>query len=109
MRYIKIFITLLICVNLNANSFEKNCKNCHFQTRQLEMFISKYTLKYSSEDRIKKAIFKYIKNPSIQTSVMPRGFLNRWGVKEATTLDDIELKNSIDSYFKRYNIKNKIY
>ena len=108
MRNITIFITLFFCVSLYADSFKKNCESCHFQTRQLEMFISKYTLKYSSEKRIKKAIFDYIKNPSIQTSVMPRGFLNRWGIKTKIDINDDELKKSIDRYFRIYNIQSKI-
>ncbi|MEA3354660.1 MAG: hypothetical protein U9Q33_12690 [Campylobacterota bacterium] len=108
MRYITILIILFLSVTLSANSFEKNCLNCHFQTRQLEMFMSKYTLKYGSEVRIKKAVFKYIKNPSAQTSVMPRGFLNRWGVKNKIDIDDKELIKAIDIYFKIYNIQSKI-
>jgi len=77
MRYIN-FLVFIFLLNLNANSFEKNCKSCHFQEGQLQMFISRYTLKYSSEIKIKKAIYEYIKNPSKENSVMPRGFLNRF-------------------------------
>ncbi len=111
MRNIKFLIPLLIFIQttqLTANSFETNCKKCHFQTRQLQMFISKYTLKYSSEHKIKEAIFKYLKNPTKDNSVMPVGFLNRFGIKEKSNLDDNELKNAIDIYYKEYNLKNII-
>lgn len=104
MRYIVILV-LFFSLNIFGNDFEENCKKCHFQERQLEMFMSRYTLKYSSEKRIKKAIFDYLKNPLEENSVMPQGFLRRWKVKEKTDLDDKILKKSIDIYYERYNLK----
>ena len=105
---IKIILITLIPISIWANSFEKNCLNCHFQQIQLQIFMSKYTLKYSSQEKIEKAIFDYIKNPSKETSVMPFGFLRRFGIKEETTLDDIELKKAINGYYKQYNLKQFI-
>lgn len=105
MRIIKILIIVIFSTTLYSDAFDKNCLECHQRERQLKMFISKYTLKYSSSSKIKEAMFKYIKNPSAKTSVMPRGFLNRWGVKEEIFLSDIEIKESIDNYYKRYNMK----
>ena len=92
----KLPIVLVLTINLYAGGFEQNCIKCHFQTRQLDMFMAKYTLNYSSEKRIKKAIFDYLKNPLMKNSVMPIGFLNRFGVKQRTNLDDEELKKSIE-------------
>ena len=72
------------------------------------MFINKYTIQYSSEKRIKEAIYKYLRNPSIEKSIMPRGFLNRFGVKEAINIDEKDLIESIDEYYKIYNITQKL-
>jgi hypothetical protein len=68
------------------------------------MFIAKYTLKHSNEEDIKKAIFDYLKDPQAKNSVMPFGFINRWGVKEKIDLSDDILKKSIDQYYKKYNM-----
>ncbi len=73
------------------------------------MFMKKYTLKYSSEVKIKKAIFEYLKNPSIEKSVLPYGFLNRFGIKEKSSLEDKELNKMVDIYYEKFNIKSKIY
>jgi len=111
MRIYKLGVVIFLLVqSLNANNklFEKNCSSCHFASQQLNMFIARYTLQYSSPKRIKKAIFDYLKNPKKQNSIMPRGFLNRFGVKEATTLDDSELQKSIDEYYDIYNLKKRI-
>ncbi|MBN2782591.1 MAG: hypothetical protein JXQ66_05065 [Campylobacterales bacterium] len=99
-----IILVLILSSCIYSDSFEKNCQKCHFQERQLQMFMSRYTLKYSNEDDIKKAIFYYLKAPKIEDSVMPSGFLNRWGLKESSTLEDRELKKSIDDYYNRYNL-----
>jgi len=104
-----IYLLVIILPSLTySNSFEKNCLNCHFQEAQLERFIYKYTLKYSSQKRIENAIFEYLKYPTREKSVMPSGFLNRFGIKEKTILNDDELKKSIHKYYKRYNIKQFI-
>ena len=105
MRNIKILIISLVCVDTFANSYQNNCMQCHYNSMQMQMFMSRYTLRYSSEKSVKSAIYKYLKNPDMNSSVMPVGFLNNWGVKEATTLSDKELKEAIDVYYKEYNLK----
>ena len=105
---IKFLILTLLPISIYANSFEKNCLSCHFQEIQLERFIYKYTLKYSSQKRIEDAIFNYLKNPTQDSSIMPFGFINRFGIKEKSTLGNIELKKAINEYYKKYNIKQFI-
>lgn len=71
--------------------------------------MKKYTLKYSSETKIKKAIFDYLQEPSYEKSILPVGYINRFGIKEETMLDDKILKEMIDIYYKQFNLKSKIY
>jgi len=103
------FLILLFASNLFSDSFEHNCRNCHFQESQLQMFMSRYTLLYSSEKRIKKALYEYLQNPIEKNSVMPKGFLNRWGVKEKSLLEEKELMKSIDEYYEKYNLKQLLH
>ena len=104
-----IFILLFLVTFSSANSFEKNCLECHANDFQLYMFMKKYSLKYSSERLIKESIFEYLKNPTFKASVLPFGYLNRFGIKDKTQLADEELKKMIDIYYKQYNIKSRIY
>lgn len=97
-------IVLLISTFLSANEFEKNCTICHTNPTQLKMIMSRYTLKFSSEKRIKDAMFNYLRNPSKELSSMPLGFLSRFNIKEKSTLSDEELKKSIDIYYERFNL-----
>jgi hypothetical protein len=109
MRYSFMAIILIVTANFSfANDFKKNCIICHKNNNQLSMFMSKYTLLYSSEKRIKNALFEYLRNPTKEKSIMPRGFINRWGIKEPSPLDDLDLMKSIDTYYELYNIKQLI-
>jgi len=94
---------------LNASSFKKECLHCHTNDLKFNMMMKKYTIKYSSEKRIKKSIFEYLKNPTQDKSVLPLGYINRFGIKEKTKLDNKILKDMIDIYYKQFNLKSKIY
>ncbi|DAB29481.1 MAG TPA: hypothetical protein CFH84_09230 [Sulfurimonas sp. UBA12504] len=103
-----IILTFLLSSGLFGENFEKNCLECHFATEQLKMFLQRYEEKYGSEKEVKKAIFEYLKNPKKENSIMPNGFLRRFGVKEKSTLSDKVLKDEIDGYYKNYSLKNKL-
>lgn len=107
-RLVIIFLLIVQSIVADTALFDTNCKSCHFTPRQLDMFMARYTLNYSSEARIKKAIFNYLKNPKKENSVMPVGFLTRFSVKKATLLDDTILRESINQYYKIYNLKKRI-
>jgi len=85
LRHYKLVILFFLTIGIleaKSDSFEYNCLPCHIAPKQLDMFMVRYTMKYSSKDRIKKAMFNYLKNPQKENSVMPAGFLERFGVKE---------------------------
>jgi len=102
-------LILVLFSFLNASEFEENCLDCHTNDFKFNMMMKKYTLKYSSEKRIRKAIFEYLKNPTQDKSVLPSGYINRFGIKEKTELDDKTLRDMIDIYYKQFNLKSKIY
>ncbi len=106
-KYLLIFS--LLSSFLYSGDFRSNCLTCHVNDFQLQMFMKKYTLKYSSEKKIKKAIYSYLKNPKYKDSVLPFGFLNRFGIKNKSQLPDEEIKKMIDIYYDKYNIKSRIY
>ncbi len=104
-----IFVAAISLCSLSASSFEENCLNCHANDFKFNMMMKKYTQKYSSEKRIKEAIFDYLKEPTSEKSVLPFEYINRFGVKEKTTLDDKTLREMIDIYYDKFNLHSKIY
>ncbi len=70
--------------------------------------MKKYTLKYSSQKRIKEAMFNYLKEPNATKSILPAEYTNKFGVKQRSSLDDETLKEMIDIYYQKYNLQSKL-
>jgi len=109
---IRVFITILISTIFifGENAYEKNCLPCHnnhFPISLQRMFML-YLKTYSGEMTLKGALKEYLKNPKKETSVMSDLFIDRFGIKEKTTLSDKELDEAIDIYWKLYNVRNKL-
>ena len=107
---VKIILLAVISLTfLNASSFEQNCLSCHGNDFKFNMMMKKYTQKYSSEKRIKEAIFDYLKEPLSTKSILPSEYIQRFGIKEKSNLDDKTLKRMIDIYYEKFNLRSKLY
>ena len=93
---------------LIANPYETNCIYCHKDKKELKYFMTNYTLLYSSEKKIKKAMFNFLKNPTSNKSVTPYEYIIKHGFKEKSKLSDKDLKDAINTYYDKYNIKQFI-
>lgn len=102
-----LFISFL-SVNIYSNIFEKDCLSCHKNKKELKLFMIHYTLSYSSEKKIKEAIFNFLKSPISHNSIMPASFIMKYGFKNSSTLNDKELKKAINIYYQKYNLKQFI-
>jgi len=106
----KVFFALLLVSTLNASIFETNCASCHKSFPvEIDKFLYRYILKYSSEESVKIALIEYLKNPTKGKSVMPEPFILRFGIKKRSTLSNIELKRAIDDYWLMYKINGTLY
>lgn len=109
-----IFLVIFITLSLNAANnedtvYETNCVKCHSKLPvSIDKYFYKYLLKYSSEKDVKNAMFEYIKNPSVEKTVMTESFITRFGVKKKTNLSDDKLEEAIDSYWDEYKIFGKL-
>ena len=89
--------------------YNENCMICHRQLSfNLKQIYFDYLLKYSSEKAVKLALIDYLKNPNKDTSVMPREYIRRFGLKKPTLLDDKELEMAVDYYWDRYKVFGKL-
>ena len=106
----KIFFTFLILFNIQAyDIFDEKCVYCHkMLSISLKDMFFKYLLKYSSENSVKSVLLFYLKNPKPELSVMPKEYINIFGIKQKSDLNDSELKKAIDIYWDRYKVFGKI-
>ncbi len=112
---VKVFLVLfLIISSLNAaknedSIYETNCLKCHSKLPvAIDKYFYRYLLKYSSEKDVKKAMFDYMKNPTIEKTIMAESFITRFGIKKKTNLSDDKLMEALNIYWDEYKIFNKL-
>jgi len=105
----KVLIVCLLHVSIFASVYNDNCVACHATMPvKIDKFFYRYLLKYSSEENLKNALMQYLKNPTKETTILQEGLQNRFGIKEKTTLNDKDLKNAVDEYWKIYQVFGKL-
>ena len=108
-KLIILFCFVTLSLNAKENIYQRNCITCHKnQAVSLDKLFYRYLLKYSSEKDVKKALFDYLKKPSYFKTVMPSGYINRYGIKLPSKLSDKELKKAIDIYWDKYKVFGKL-
>ncbi|MDY0116316.1 MAG: hypothetical protein RBR59_01920 [Sulfurimonadaceae bacterium] len=100
---------MLFLSTLEGSSFKENCLSCHEDDFKFKVIIKKYTQKYSSEKKIKEAMFLYLREPSVEKAILPYEYISRYGIKEKSDLDDTTLREMIDIYYDEFNIQSKLY
>lgn len=104
-----ILLLILIIGNLNANTYKNNCLKCHNNLPvSIDKYFYRYLLKYSSERSVKDAMINYLKKPTKETTIMPKAFINRFGIKKPSKLNDIELQEALSIYWEKYKVFGKL-
>ncbi len=101
---------ILFSVIINANNiYETNCVACHKKIPvTIDKYFYRYLLKYSSKTNVKAAMKNYLKIPTKQHTIMPDAFINRFGIKKPTKLDDKQLDEAIEIYWDKYKVFGKL-
>jgi hypothetical protein len=112
-----IFFFALLCIvgyaqDVNAEDkqqLQKECLQCHVEQQIPSALVyRRYLMKYSTVERMEKAIFSYIKNPDQKHSIMPPQFFLKFPMKEVSTLDDDTLQKMIKRYLNTFDVKKKL-
>ncbi len=106
----------MLYVGLYAEEFssakqqlQSQCLQCHTQDQiPNELIYRRYLMKYSTQEAMKKAILKYLKDPQKENSIMPPPFFSKFPMKEALELDDENLEKSIRAFLDAFDLKNKL-
>jgi cytochrome c1 len=92
-----------------TKTLEETCLSCHAQQQIPNGLIYKrYLMQYSTDRRMEKAMFKYLKNPNKKTSIMPPQFFLKFPMKEKLDIDDKTLQTHIQNYLKKFDIRKHI-
>ncbi len=106
------FLSLFLFANeLNTknNAFTNTCLSCH-QKQQIpsSLIYKRYLMKYSTDERMEEAMFKYLKDPNKEQSIMPAPFFLKFPMKEKLSLDDTVLRENIQAYLEKFSMKKRL-
>ncbi len=104
-----LFLTIILFANSSSLELEKNCLNCHkIQKIPSELIYRRYLMHYSNKKVIENKIFKYLKNPKKENSIMPNQFFLKFPMKKRVDLNNSLLENSIKEYIELFDIRKKL-
>ena len=95
--------------SMEKEQFQDTCLKCHIQNQiPNELIYRRYLMKYSTNEAMRAAIVKYLRNPKDQDSIMPSQFFLKFSRKDANTLDNAILIKNIQLFLDTYDIKKKL-
>ena len=102
-------IFTLIQAKEPSPQLQNNCLNCHsIQKIPSELIYRRYLRKYSTHKTIKKTLFEYLKNPTKESSIMPKQFFLKFPEKGVSDLNETVLKESIEAYLEYFDVGGKL-
>ena len=92
-----------------SSLLKENCLNCH-STQKIpsELIYRRYLLKYSTHTTIQQTLFEYLKNPTKETSIMPKQFFLKFPEKKPLDLNETVLQESIEAYLEYFDVGGKL-
>jgi len=89
-----------------ADMLETNCLSCHKKQQIPSSIIyRRYLMKYSTNAQMEETIFRYLKDPKKENSIMPPQFFLKFPMREKSNLDDETLRKNIQAYLKKFDVK----
>jgi len=110
----KITLLLLLApITLLADNpsplLQTNCLACHVEQKiPSELIYRRYLMQYSSNERIKRKLIPFLKNPTKKTSIMPKQFFLKFPQKKALDLNETALTQSVKAYLDYFDIKKRL-
>ena len=102
---------LIAAVGTHADDtvLKKRCLACHIEQKiPSDLIYRRYLMRYSTPDRIEKAMLAYLRSPQRTHSIMPPQFFLKFPMKPPTTLDEERLKEAIRAYISTYDIRKRL-
>ena len=93
----------------SQDAYERNCVGCHKDLpTTLQQMFKAYLQAYSGEENVKAVLKHYLRHPSKSISVMSELFIDSYGIKKKSRLNEKELNEAIDIYWDKFKVFNKL-
>ncbi len=104
-----VLLVLLSSGLFSQNVYERNCIGCHKDLpTTLQQMFKEYLQTYSGEENVKAGLKHYLYYPSQSISVMSELFIDNYGIKKRTNLNEEELNKAIDIYWDKFKVFGKL-
>lgn len=91
------------------SAYERNCIPCHQELpTTLQQMFKGYLQTYSGEQNVKAGLKHYLRYPHKSISVMSDLFIDTYGIKKKTTLNEEELNKAINIYWEKFKVFDKL-
>ncbi len=104
-----LWTALFLLTATEADMLEQNCLACH-KAQQIPSYLiyKRYLQRYSAPEKIEAKIYRYLKKPTRQSSIMPPQFFLKFPMKKPATLDDATLKASVHAFVEHFDVKKRL-
>ncbi|RLA71466.1 MAG: hypothetical protein DRG09_00030 [Epsilonproteobacteria bacterium] len=93
----------------SSDAYERYCVECHRELpTSLQRMFMRYLLVYGGEKNVKAGLKHYLKYPLKEISVMSDLFIDNYGIKQKTTLNDTQIDEVLDIYWERFKVIDKL-
>jgi len=105
-----ILLTVLLASGLfSQDAYERYCVACHKELpTSLQRMFMRYLLVYGGENNVKAGLKHYLKYPLKEISVMSDLFIDNYGIKKKTTLNDRQIDKALDIYWEKFKVIDKL-
>lgn len=104
--YVSIYAVETVTPN---EQLQSQCLDCHVQEQiPTGLIYRRYLMTYSTQEEMANAMYKYMKNPQKENSIMPPPFFFKFPMKEVLDMDDASLKENIRAFLEHLDVKKRL-
>ncbi len=106
----KIVLSILLVTGLfSQDAYERNCVECHKDLpTTLQQMFKEYLQMYSGEENVKAGLKHYLRYPYKGITVMSELFIDTYGIKKKSRVNEKELDEAIDIYWEKFKVFDKL-
>ncbi len=106
-----LMVVFLLTATLPAqDTFDRVCVTCHTEKKiSLRKTFMNALLVYSGKENMKAGLKYFLRHPRRDSSVMGEAFLDAHGLAKPLKIDDKELDEALDIYWKRYTVQGNLH
>ena len=105
-----VIFVLSLSLLVGGNAFDKHCVPCHTKMNiSLQKSFMQALLVYGGRENMQAGLAYYFKNPRADISVMGEEFIRKYGIKQPLDINQSELDEALDIYWKTYTVMGKLY